>query len=147
MKFTEIFQTPDNGSTNSGPAASKVPAEDWNIFSRYYFCGRLLIVHVLKSCLDLSSEESPAAFRRLVRTHQLCAAEKQSLQLMVNHLQLQTSALQSKNRQLASAADQLSVEMAETEERCMLQQVRRDQAWLLCAGRGSLLRPNADQAG
>lgn len=67
--------------------------------------------------------EDAASYKRVVRNFELCSAEKQSLQLLVNHLQLQTSALQSKNRELVSVADQLRIDVAELEERDSIQQV------------------------
>ena len=67
--------------------------------------------------------DESTSLQRMTRSFEICSAEKQSLQLLVNHLQLQTSALQNQNRELVTMADELKFELADLEERQQLQQV------------------------
>lgn len=73
--------------------------------------------------LSLRRLDESTSLQRMTRNFEICSAEKQSLQLLVNHLQLQTSALQTQNRELAATADELKFELADLEERQQLQQV------------------------
>jgi hypothetical protein len=63
------------------------------------------------------------SYKRLVQAHQLCCAEREGLQLQVNHLQLQVASLQMQNRRLNSKVNEMNLELSEAAERELLQKV------------------------
>lgn len=65
-------------------------------------------------------------YQRLVRSYQNTCAEKESSQLFVNHLKMQTSVLQQQNRKLSSSVDELKIELSESAERELILQVCGD---------------------
>jgi chromosome segregation ATPase len=58
-----------------------------------------------------------------MQVHQLSCAEREGLQLQVNHLQMQVTSLHMQNRKLSSKVNELSLELSEAAERELLQKV------------------------